>query len=472
MFDTTFSDDDEKDEWVRAALEKKEFVKISLVLKGVQTIFNQSLMSYIMELGNTNLLMAMLASGVDVNGRCYKDLDDLEFGYLFSLAMVQDTDYLFNLLLLHPEIDLSISVNNDGFTSEEGWYYYQYMPLLRRLIDKPTYHYILPLYDLELALKACDANGQTLFYRAWVDNDLKQMDLLFYLGASIFPIDEEGWSPLDYDLYNRESETYRWYCRKLSDLFSGLFDSQVGFLGGLEEDIKDEVIKNIGLSKFFDEIEEHNEEVKLLTFEEEVSSFTREFKAKFPNLRLNAGRCNKREEILDYTYKIKSLLSRDDLFSQMEQKEQVMVPVYQDLNRIYPELLNDDLIDMHASFDESALSIKVKYKESSNRAEKQENIEVVKQVKCPDWLASLIIDLDEIQMPVLTHFQILSYFVNAPLYKLIQFNQELKEIINFSIFNDREKYRRAMFDLQDKHFIELVRYENMNLEMLELLYDW
>ncbi len=75
-------------------------------------------------------------------------------------------------------------------------------------------------------------------------------------------------------------------------------------------------------------------------------------------------------------------------------------------------------------------------------------------------------------MPVLTHFQILSYFVNAPLYKLIQFNQELKEIINFSIFNDREEYRRAMFDLQDKHLIELVRYENMNLEMLELLYDW
>lgn len=59
-----------------------------------------------MDFNDPSLLFALLVFGNDVNGQYYKDIDDEKWYSLLRLAYENGSEALFNLLLLHPKIDL------------------------------------------------------------------------------------------------------------------------------------------------------------------------------------------------------------------------------------------------------------------------------------------------------------------------------------------------------------------------------
>ncbi len=247
-----YSDDQFLHEFIVQALKDRQYLVAAYVINDRSDIFEQSPMVYAMKLNDPTLLFVLLAFGNNVNGAYYKDIDSEEEYSLLRLAYENGYEALFNLLLLHPKIDLNVMESWETEDSEvsvfigQGYLYDFFCPALI-LLDK-KFEQVFPYLSIDVNH---EYGEKTLFLLAADENNFEAMTRLYHLGANIHPESDNWGSPLFRGLSQYQSKGQS----KLLDWYADLYEPLIyqdpdiggGLRGLLESDVSDEVREKFGL---------------------------------------------------------------------------------------------------------------------------------------------------------------------------------------------------------------------------------
>jgi hypothetical protein len=449
-----FEGDQETHTWVKQSIKAKEYISVAYLLSSSTDILNQYPMAYVIGLGDVNLVMAMLAFGQDANGQYYKNLDSIEFYYPLTLAMELNKEYVFNLLLLHPQVD---PMYEQAFESEDSeisvfmgqGYQYGYVRPYTRLFEAP-YHDALPYLNLDLDREYDPFNGgfnNTLFAIADMKKDIARMDLLFSLGANIFAEDDEGTSRFIYALEeykeNGSSKTLDWYAEKLKPIIEKCGKNIYGSLiQSLDEPINYTLIEKFGLSgvaEFIEDKNYDNDKIKQKQARADYRSF-------YPNLITTEHM--ESEEL--YWLEISEQYVLDDLQERptIPHKKIEPISVFDDLRRIYRGAFTREIQDVKVSMVSNQLELTI-------QAAIRPELVTIEVHLLPDDVTRRILDhnFSHRDLTELTGYQLMTLFLNSPIDDLLEINEYLPEdtpqLFSFDRV-DEYLYERRMFDPIDK----------------------
>ena len=320
---------------VKRLVRNKDYLLAAHILTENEDVLAQSALAYAIALNNINLLMALLAQGQNVNQKCYQELNPSAYDYPLTLAMAAKQDPLFNLLLLHPQIDAMYE--QVQATPETGDVYVR--PSLR--LFSPAYRDVLPYLNLDLNRHYASLNG-SLFNHAVTHNDIPLMTLLHALGADIFHANQDGQSPFTMALheFNRtgSSTILNWYgdtirptIARCTQGFNAADDGFVysGLLALLQDPIDPVLIDQFGLSGWSALIEDKRNELYTLKHKQRRT----DYRVLYPNLFKPAHTDPNRfawfEMAEDFVV--------DELHKDILPPEQKIAPlsVFEDIRRIY-----------------------------------------------------------------------------------------------------------------------------------------
>jgi hypothetical protein len=450
-----FEGDQETHAWVKQSLKAKDYISVAYLLSESNAFLNQSPMAYVICLGDVNLVMAMLAFEQDVNGQYYKDLDSTEFYYPLTLAMTLNKEYVFNLLLLHPQVDPMYEQAIDGEDYEDyeddvfigQGYQYESIKPFNRLFDTP-YHDALPYLNIDLD-RYYDSFENTLFLRAYEYNDVATMELRFSLGANIFVKNDDYTTRFTYALdeykENGSSKTLDWYAEKLKPIMEKCIKNDGGLAQLFTEPIDDKLIEKFGLIDFHELIEDKNDDIDQLKRKQERANY----RVFYPNLFTS----NHIEPDRLYWLRIAEEYVLDDLRSlekrpAIPHKKIEPISVFDDLRRIYPALFASAIQDLKISMVSNQLELTIQ------SAMKPELVTIEVHL-LPEDVTRRVLDHNFFHKDLteLTSYQLMALFLNCSLDELSELDESLlgngPQI--FDIYGiEYDFFSRKMFNSLDK----------------------
>lgn len=419
-----YSDDQFLHEFVVQALKDRQYIVAAYVINERFDIFGQSPMAYAMSLNDPSLLFVLLALGNDVNGQYYKDIDDVDDHYsLLRLAYENGSEPLFNLLLLHPSINLNRTEWSISDLSEisvflgQGYQYDYFYPALILLDEK--YQQIWPYLSIDVNHEY--ENGNTLFLVASEQEDYQRMTRLYQLGANIHP-DSYNWgSPLFQGLseYERKgkSRLLDWYANIYEPLIYQDPDVGGGLLGLLEPDVSDEVREQFGLQ-----------------FWPLIRKFDEHFLAK-QQYRLFAPNLN---PVFEYSPELAILAEQMDSYvsSFMRRRNLQAVSILNDMQRVYKVDFANDILDLKVCLENGHIQLTVvEYFESQDFMLRSSLSEKLLQP-----------NIKYVELTELTEFQLCYLLLSASIEDWIEVHTYIKdtfgyELFCFSSYDEYIKYR-------------------------------
>ncbi|WP_151996009.1 hypothetical protein [Buttiauxella massiliensis] len=186
----TYLDNNDIDDLLREG--KYAEVACSLLSQG--EINELSPLHYAITTGNTLLLIALLANGLEVGNKSNSDDAHLAF------AIAYNNTEIFNLLLLVDDINTNDVYFLENELSDIASYFgeYNYGDYFSALtwLQRPEYHHIHEFLEIDWDLRWGENNNPLIFY-AYLNDDFKMMDRLVSLGASMNPyIDYNNYTSL------------------------------------------------------------------------------------------------------------------------------------------------------------------------------------------------------------------------------------------------------------------------------------
>ncbi|EKA7413740.1 hypothetical protein QUO08_001351 [Vibrio parahaemolyticus] len=441
-----FENDEQLHTYILKVLGEGDYIGAAYIINYESDIFNQPPMVYAMQFDDPSLLFALFLFRNDVNGQYYKNIDSDEWYSLLRIAYENDSEALFNLILLHPLLNLNTcewTENEDSeisvFIGQDYQYDYFYPAFV--LLD-PKYSQILPYLSIDFDYKY--DGDQTLFLIAAEKQDFERMTALYKLGANILPESYDWGCPLTKAIaeYKRKghSKLLDWY----ADIYRPLLDKEPDVGGGLlqlmEPDISDDLREKFGLWAWpLIQPEQEFDEIKIAQHLYRV--FT-------PNI----------EPVLDSVSPSKSKLIADlEKYSDsgndeaypngnsqfVRQKALQPVSIYSDFERIYKIAFNQEIENIKIAVVGRSIEVYL------NRKHWDEERFLI-----PEKESMYILgyesnkDFQYVDLANITEYQLMHLLLNSQLDDILELHHYIKDNYNISIFcyesRDEYKYCRGV----------------------------
>ncbi len=443
-----YSDDQSLHEFVIQALKDRQYIVAAYVINGRFDILNQSPMVYAMSLNDPTLLFTLLAFGNDVNGQYYKDIDADEHYSLLHLAYESGSEVLFNLLLLHPTLDINRAEFSTSDLSEisvfmgQGYQYDYFYPALILLDEK--YQQIWPYLGIDVNHEY--ENEQTLFLIASEQSDYQRMTRLYQLGANIHPDSYDWGSPLYRGLSEYQckgkSKLLDWYANIYEPLIYQDLDAGGGILGLLEGNVSNEIRKKFGLQHWptmqseFDELEIVKQKYRVFA----------------PNL----------EPVFKVSKSLGALIHDMDNYCRVSGSESYLINNFV-FNRPKPlqpvSILNDMERVYKVAFGRGFQNVEVVFSGLNMELILTNSSDVKEIFVIPNEISSILLGTDsengfhDSEFANMTEFQLMYLLLNASLDDWMKVHHYLEEEFNVTLFcfdsRDEYKYCRGICGLTD-----------------------
>lgn len=436
-----FENENSQHTHIQKALDEGEYIYAAYIINYASDIFNQSPMVYAMQFDDPSLLFALFLFCNDVNGQYYKDIDSDEWYSLLRIAYENNTEALFNLILLHPLLNLNTCEWTENEDSEislflgQGYQYDYFYPAFV-LLD-PKYSPILPYLNFDFDYKY--DGEQTLFLLASEKQDFERMTALYKLGANILPESYDWGCPLTKAIaeYKRkgDSRLLDWY----ADIYRPLLDKDPDVGGGLlqllKPDIDDKLRGKFGLFHWplnkpepkFDDVEvaKHLYRVYVPNLEpvfEKVSS--------------SIGQVISDMENCSEYYDGQGYPNRDSKF--IRPKTLQPISIYNDFERIYKLAFFEEVSDVKIGVVGRSLEVIL----SGKHWDEERFLLPEKESRIVLGLESNK-ELHDMDLVNITEYQLMHLLLNSELDDVLELQYFLKEQHNTALFcfDSRDEYK-------------------------------
>lgn len=441
-----FENDESKHTYLRKLLDEGDYIGAAYIIDDATDIFNQSPMVYAMQFDDPSLLFALFLFRNGVNGQYYKDIDSDECYSLLRIAYENNSEALFNLILLHPLLRLNTCEWTENEDSEisvflgQGHQYDYFYPAFV-LLD-PKYSQILPYLNIDFDYEYDDE--QTLFLLASEKQDFTRMTALYKLGANILPESYDWGCPLSKAIteYKRkgESKLLDWY----ADIYRPLLDKDLDAGGGLlqlmEPDISDDLREKFGLCAWpLIQPEQEFDEIKITQYLYRV--FTPNMEPVFDSVSTSNAKLI--ADFEKYSDSGNDEAYPNGNFQFVRQKSLQPVSIYSDFERIYKIAFNPDIEDIKITVVGRSVEVYLNTKYGDEE-----------RFLIPEKESMYILgyesnkDFQYVDLANITEYQLMHLLLNSQLDDILELHHYIKDNYAISIFcyesRDEYKYCRGV----------------------------
>ncbi|EHK0749311.1 hypothetical protein [Vibrio parahaemolyticus] len=441
-----FENENSQHTYIQNALEEGDYIGAAYIINYASDIFNQSPMVYAMRFDDPSLLFALFLFRNDVNGQYYKDIDSDEWYSLLRVAYENDSKALFNLILLHPLLNLNTCEWTENEDSEisvflgQGYQYDYFYPAFV-LLD-PKYSPILPYLNIDFDYEY--DGEQTLFLLASEKQDFARMTELYKQGANILPESYDWGCPLSKAIaeYKRkgESKLLDWY----ADIYRPLLDKEPDVGGGLlqlmEPGISDDLREKFGLWAWpLNHIEPKFDESKVAKHLYRV--FAPIMEPVFDNI--SRSNCFLIDDFEKYSDSGNDEAYPNGNSQFVRQKALQPVSIYSDFERIYKIAFNQEIEDIRIGVVGRSIEVYL------NRKHWDEERFLI-----PEKESMYILgyesnkDFQYVDLANITEYQLMHLLINSQLDDILELHHYIKDNYDISIFcyesRDEYKYCRGV----------------------------